>query len=94
MNVHQNRAIGPGFGSSGQLGQGTNSSIGNAPNTMGDNLPAVNLGTGRTAVALSLGATHSCAGMWGLVYSLLVGSVDPHYRNLLATTKLRASCIT
>eukprot|EP00752_Nemacystus_decipiens_P013325 g11799.t1 len=50
-----------GFGASGQLGQGTNSSIGDAEGTMGDNLPAINLGTGRTAVAISLGGAHTCA---------------------------------
>eukprot|EP00752_Nemacystus_decipiens_P003306 g3060.t1 len=52
-----------GFGSSGQLGQGTNASVGNAPDTMGDNLLAVDLGTGRAAIAVSLGATHSCAAL-------------------------------
>lgn len=52
-----------GFGSSGQLGQGTNSSIGDAVGTMGDNLPPIDLGTGRTAVAVSLGGTHTCAGI-------------------------------
>ena len=52
-----------GFGSSGQLGQGNNSTIGNTLETMGDNLPSVDLGTGRTAMAVSLGATHSCAGL-------------------------------
>ena len=54
-----------GFGSSGQLGQGTNSSIGDAVGTMGDNLPPIDLGTGRTAVAVSLGGTHTCAGIYG-----------------------------
>lgn len=28
---------------------------------MGDNLPAVSLGTGKTAVALSTGSGHTCA---------------------------------
>ncbi|CAN0008932.1 unnamed protein product, partial [Hapterophycus canaliculatus] len=50
-----------GFGSSGQLGQDYNVSIGNAADTMGDNLAPVDLGTGRTAIAMSLGGTHSCA---------------------------------
>lgn len=51
-----------GFGSSGQLGQGSNASIGDLPDTMGDNLPPIDLGTGRTAVAVSGGGTHTCAG--------------------------------
>lgn len=51
-----------GFGTSGQQGQGGNSSIGDALGTMGDNLPTLDLGIGRTAVAISLGAAHSCAG--------------------------------
>ncbi|CBJ48599.1 Tyrosine kinase, EPH (ephrin) receptor family [Ectocarpus siliculosus] len=50
-----------GFGSNGQLGQGTNESIGNSAGTMGDNLPPIDLGTGSTAIAMSLGGTHSCA---------------------------------
>ncbi|CAM9619946.1 unnamed protein product [Ectocarpus sp. 6 AP-2014] len=50
-----------GFGSSGQLGQGSNASIGDVPNTMGDNLAPIDLGTGRTAVAVALGGTHTCA---------------------------------
>ncbi len=33
----------------GQLGQGHNNTLGNDPNEMGDNLPAVNVGAGRTA---------------------------------------------
>ncbi|CAM9345454.1 unnamed protein product, partial [Ectocarpus fasciculatus] len=43
------------------LGQGNNASIGDAPNTMGDNLAPIDLGTGRTAVAVALGGTHTCA---------------------------------
>jgi alpha-tubulin suppressor-like RCC1 family protein len=31
------------------------------PGSMGDNLPAVNLGTGRTATAVACGASHTCA---------------------------------
>ncbi|CAM9638571.1 unnamed protein product, partial [Hapterophycus canaliculatus] len=62
-----------GFGESGQLGQGSNESIGHAPDTMGDNLAPVDLGTGRTAVAVALGGAHTCAVLddesikcWGL----------------------------
>ncbi|CAM9412343.1 unnamed protein product [Pylaiella littoralis] len=50
-----------GFGESGQLGQGNSDSIGDAQGTMGDDLPPIDLGTGRTAVALGLGGTHTCA---------------------------------
>ena len=28
---------------------------------MGDNLPSINLGTGRTAIAISAGTNHTCA---------------------------------
>ncbi|CAM9579206.1 unnamed protein product [Ectocarpus sp. 6 AP-2014] len=52
-----------GFGSSGQLGQGSNSSIGNAVDSMGDNFGPVDLGADRTAIAVSLGGTHSCAAL-------------------------------
>ena len=31
------------------------------PGEMGDSLPAVALGTGRTAVAITAGASHTCA---------------------------------
>ncbi|CAM9675435.1 unnamed protein product, partial [Scytosiphon promiscuus] len=50
-----------GFGSSGQLGQAYNDSIGSTVGSMGDNLEPVDLGTGRKAIAMSLGGTHSCA---------------------------------
>ena len=45
----------------GQLGLGDTASRGDGANEMGDNLPAVSLGTGRTATAVSLGAFHTCA---------------------------------
>lgn len=54
-----------GFGEAGQLGIGQNFTFGGArgraPGEMGDDLPAVNLGTGRTAVELAAGSTYSCA---------------------------------
>ena len=50
-----------GSGSSGQLGLGDNISRGNASGEMGDDLPAVALGTGRTAVSLVTGNNHTCA---------------------------------
>lgn len=50
-----------GSGSSGQLGQGSTSNIGGGVNQMGDNLPTVNLGTGRTATKLYAFGNISCA---------------------------------
>ena len=50
-----------GDGLSGQLGLGVTEIRGNDPSAMGDGLPAVDLGTGRTAVALSAGTLHTCA---------------------------------
>ncbi len=50
-----------GNNSIGQLGQGNTTNLGDDPNEMGDNLSPVDLGTGRTAVAVSAGATFSCA---------------------------------
>jgi alpha-tubulin suppressor-like RCC1 family protein len=43
-----------GLNSHGQLGLGHTNNIGDGPNEMGDNLPAVDLGLGRTAKQLSL----------------------------------------
>lgn len=45
----------------GQLGLGDANGRGDQPSEMGDSLPVVALGTGRTAKRLSLGAFHSCA---------------------------------
>ncbi len=45
----------------GQLGLGDTNARGDQPNEMGDNLPVVNLGTGRTAVRISAGGSHTCA---------------------------------
>jgi alpha-tubulin suppressor-like RCC1 family protein len=45
----------------GQLGLGNTQTYGDGPGEMGDNLPTVDLGTGRTAVALSLAVYHTCA---------------------------------
>ena len=50
-----------GNGASGQLGLGDTATRGVTAGEMGDNLPAVNLGTGRSAVAISAGASHTCA---------------------------------
>jgi alpha-tubulin suppressor-like RCC1 family protein len=50
-----------GSGSQGQLGQGTLSTIGDAPSEMGDFLPTVNVGVGRTVAATAAGYFHTCA---------------------------------
>jgi hypothetical protein len=50
-----------GFGSGGKLGYGNTNNKGDGPNEMGDNLAAIDLGTGKTAVQLVAGAEHTCA---------------------------------
>ena len=50
-----------GDNSAGELGQGTTTSIGATSGQMGDSLPAIDLGTGRTAVAIAMGKLHACA---------------------------------
>ncbi|WP_437809070.1 RCC1 domain-containing protein [Sorangium sp. So ce1078] len=50
-----------GNNASGQLGHGNTTVRGDGPNEMGDNLPVVNLGTGRTAKAIDGGSSHTCA---------------------------------
>lgn len=50
-----------GYNSFGQLGGDDTLNRGDQPGEMGDALPAVNLGMGRTAYAISAGAYHVCA---------------------------------
>ena len=50
-----------GLNDSGQLGQGDTSNRGDGSNEMADNLPAINLGSGKTARAISTGDSHTCA---------------------------------
>jgi len=50
-----------GHGLNGRLGQGNTSNLGGGANEMGDNLPSIDLGTGRTATAIAAGGAHSCA---------------------------------
>ena len=50
-----------GYNYNGQLGLGDKNTRGDDWNGMGDNLPAVNLGTGRMAKAISAGGSHTCA---------------------------------
>jgi alpha-tubulin suppressor-like RCC1 family protein len=45
----------------GQLGLGDTEDRGDEPNEMGDNLPAVDLGSGKTATAITAGYQHTCA---------------------------------
>ena len=50
-----------GRGSSGQLGQGAITNIGHSGSATVASTPAIDLGTGRTALAISAGDTHTCA---------------------------------
>lgn len=50
-----------GAGGNGRLGYGNTTSKGDNANEMGDNLLPVNLGTGRTAVEVVAGGSHTCA---------------------------------
>jgi|LWDU01.1.fsa_nt_gi alpha-tubulin suppressor-like RCC1 family protein len=50
-----------GYNASGQLGLGDTNNRGDASGEMGDNLTAINLGTGRTATAIEAGGNHTCA---------------------------------
>jgi alpha-tubulin suppressor-like RCC1 family protein len=45
----------------GQLGRGDLATRGDGPGEMGDNLPTVALGNGRTATAITAGSAHTCA---------------------------------
>ena len=62
-----------GEGDNGRLGYGATTDIGRTMASMGDGLPAVDLGTGRTAKLLATGAAHTCVVLdndavkcWGL----------------------------
>jgi len=50
-----------GRNTSGQLGYGHTDRLGDDPGEMGDNLPVVDLGTGKTATAISSGGNKTCA---------------------------------
>jgi len=50
-----------GLNAQGQLGLGDTDSRGDTPGELGDALPAVDLGTGRTVAVLNTGAGHTCA---------------------------------
>ena len=50
-----------GLNDSGQLGLGDTNKRGDEPNEMADYLPAVDLGSGKTARAITAGDSHTCA---------------------------------
>lgn len=50
-----------GKANSGQLGLGHSNNIGDDTGEMGNNLPAVDLGTGRIAISVAAGGDHTCA---------------------------------
>src|SRR5262245_21110914 len=67
----------------GQLGLGDVNERGDGPGEMGDSLPTVNLGTGRTARAIAAGEYHTCVLLdngtvkcWGLGMSGRLGYGD------------------
>jgi len=71
----------------GQLGLGDKNTRGDASGEMGDDLPAVDLGTGRSATAISAGRYHTCAILddksvkcWGNNYYGELGLGDTNYR--------------
>ncbi|HMV69495.1 MAG TPA: hypothetical protein PKA64_21815, partial [Myxococcota bacterium] len=65
----------------GQLGQSDTEARGDEPNELGTSLPAIALGTGRSALSVSASATHTCARLndgsvrcWGLALPLGVSA--------------------
>lgn len=71
----------------GQLGLGDVARRGETADQMGANLPAVNLGSGRTAIRISLGERHSCAVLddqsakcWGNNTYGQLGQADVNHR--------------
>jgi cysteine-rich repeat protein len=76
-----------GYNAEGQLGLGDGAHRGDEPNEMGDNLPAVELGTDKAALAVTTGADHTCALLndgsvkcWGLNNSGQLGLGDTDQR--------------
>jgi alpha-tubulin suppressor-like RCC1 family protein len=71
----------------GQLGLGDSSHRGVSGGEMGDNLPALDFGSGRTAVEMALGDSHSCAMLdngatkcWGRNFAGQLGLGDTNSR--------------
>jgi alpha-tubulin suppressor-like RCC1 family protein len=76
-----------GSGGDGQLGLDSQDKRGDGPNEMGDTLPEVNLGAGRTAVQIVAGASHTCARLdngqlkcWGRNNTGQLGLGDTQFR--------------
>jgi alpha-tubulin suppressor-like RCC1 family protein len=76
----------------GSLGLGDTVNHGDQPGEMGDALPAVNLGTGRTAKRIAAGHAHACAILdngalkcWGLNSSGQLGQGDARGRGAAAS---------
>jgi len=76
-----------GYNNRGQLGLGDTNQRGDASDEMGDNLPTVDLGTGRTAIAISAGGYHTCALLdnksvkcWGINDNGRLGQGDTNHR--------------
>lgn len=76
-----------GYNLYGQLGQGHNNNLGDNAGEMGNALPAIELGTGRTALGIEAGYNHVCARLddesvkcWGSNDSGELGLGDADYR--------------
>ncbi|XRB12276.1 EGF-like domain-containing protein [Pseudoscourfieldia marina] len=76
-----------GYNSDGQLGYGDTTRRGDGPNEMGDSLPYVDLGTGRTVKQISAGGSDTCALLdndkvkcWGNNYAGALGYGDTNNR--------------
>jgi alpha-tubulin suppressor-like RCC1 family protein len=76
-----------GYNGNGNLGYGDTNNRGDAVNEMGDNLPVVDVGTGRYAVALYAGSYHFCVLLdndtikcWGYNNEGQLGQGDINYR--------------
>jgi alpha-tubulin suppressor-like RCC1 family protein len=72
-----------GDNSYGQLGVSDSVDRGSSPNSMGEYLPAVSLGTGRTAKSIVCGANHACALLdnnqvkcWGNGHAIGLGDIN------------------
>jgi hypothetical protein len=76
-----------GWNSGGELGLGDTNDRGNQPGEMGDALPFVDLGAGRTAKAVAAGLNHTCAILdndrvkcWGTNFNGQLGLGDTNLR--------------